>query len=146
MMTAAHDRITRLDLTKALVISASEENRAALSEALAADGFVPVLCGSMTEARKFIEYDDVGIVFCDDCLADEGLKNVVAEVGKRRRPIPVIGVSRTGEWDEYFEALRLGACDYLSLPPRRDELERVLASALGKNLRSSNGVKVVAAA
>lgn len=129
---AADDGMTGYALTKALVISASEENRVALSEALAADGFVPALCSSITEARKFIESDDTSIVFCDDCVRDGGLKNVVAEVAKRHRPIRVIAVSRTGEWDEYFEALSMGAFDYLSLPPRRDELDRVLASALGK--------------
>jgi len=141
-MMAADDRMTGFALTNALVISASEENRAALSEALAADGFVPALCGSMAEARKFIEADDTAIVFCDDRLHDGCLKSVVAEVAKQHRSIPVIAVSRTGEWDEYFEALTIGAFDYLSLPPRRDELDRVLASALGKSFRPSDEVNV----
>jgi DNA-binding NtrC family response regulator len=67
---AADDGMTGYALTKALVISASEENRIALSEALAADGFVPALCSSITEARKFIESDDTSVVFCDDCVHD----------------------------------------------------------------------------
>lgn len=129
---------TGFDLTKALVISASEENRTTLSETLAADGFVPLLCGSMPDARNFLKNDDIAIVFCDDCLSDGCLKNVIAEVGNRRRPVPVIAVSRTGEWDEYFEALHMGAFDYLSLPLRRDELDRVLASALGKERPTSS--------
>jgi len=141
---AANDGMTGNDLTKALVISASEENRAALSEALAADGFVPALCSSVAEARKFIETDDAEVVFCDDCLHDGTLEDVVAEVTKRHRPTPVIAVSRTGEWGEYFEALRIGAFEYLSLPLRRDELDRVLASALGKGFRSNDKVKVEA--
>lgn len=132
MTITAIGEATRLDSTRALVISASEENRAALSEALAADSFEPVLCSSMTDARKFIESDDIGIVFCDDCLSDGCLKNVVAEARERQKPVPVIAVSRTGEWHEYFEALRAGAFDYLSLPLKRDELDRVLVSALSK--------------
>lgn len=129
---------TGFDLTKALVISASEENRTTLSETLAADGFVPLLFGSVTDARKFLQGDDIAIVFCDDCLSDGCLKNVIAEVGKRQKPVPVIAVSRTGEWDEYFEALHLGAFDYLSFPLRSDELDRVLASALGKKRPTSS--------
>lgn len=39
------------------------------------------------------------------------------------------------EWNEYFEALGTGEFDYLSLRPRRDELDRVLASALGERER-----------
>jgi len=141
---AADDGMTGYALTKALVVSASEENRAALSEALAADGFVPALCGSMAEARKFMEADDTAIAFCDDCLHDGYLKSLVAEVAKYHRPIPVIAVSRTGEWDEYFEALCIGAFDYLALPLRRDELDRVLASALGKSFGLRDGVRVEA--
>jgi DNA-binding NtrC family response regulator len=98
----------------------------------------------MAEARKFIESDDTEIVFCDDCLHDGALKDVVAEVAKRHRPIPVIAVSRTGEWDEYFEALSMGAFDYLSLPLRRDELDRVLASAIGESFGPNDGVKIEA--
>lgn len=139
---AANDGMTGNNLAKAVVISASGENGAALSEALAADGFVPALCSSMTEARKFIESDDTAIVFCDDCLHDGTLRNVVAEVSKRHRPIPVIAVSRTGEWGEYFEALRIGAFDYLSLPLRSDELDRVVASALSKSFKTNDGVRV----
>lgn len=138
LATPTNKRNTGLDLTKALVISASEENRALLSETLATDGFVPLLCSSLTDARKFIQSDDIGIVFCDDCLSDGCLKNVIAEVGKRQKPVPVIAVSRTGEWDEYFEALSMGAFDYLSLPLRRDDLDRVLASALGKERPTSS--------
>lgn len=129
------------DLAKALVISASADNRAVLSEALAVDGFVPALCSSMTEALKFIQSDDINIVFCDDCLSDGCLKNVVAEVAKLQKPIPVIAVSRTGGWHEYFDALRIGAFEYLSLPPRRDEWDRVLCLALHKKGTLTNRAK-----
>jgi DNA-binding NtrC family response regulator len=141
----AKDGTTGYDLTKALVISASEETGAALSEALGAEGFVPALCSSVGEALEFMEADDTAIVFCDDCLHNGCLMSVVAEVAKRHRPVPVIAVSRTGEWGEYLEALRIGAFDYLSLPLRTDELDRVLASALGKSFRTKDGVKVEAA-
>lgn len=142
---AATERNVGVDLTKALVISAHEENRAALSDALAAEGFVPALCSSMIDAHKFLQNDDIGIVLCDDCVSDGCLKNVVAEVANRREPIPVIAVSRTGEWHEYLEALRIGAFDYLSLPLRHDELDRVLGSALRKE-KPANKTKAESAA
>lgn len=47
-----------------------------------------------------------------------------------------------GEWNEYFEALGTRAFDYLSLPPRRDELDRVLASALGERCREKPKLKL----
>ena len=140
-----NNRILEFGSPQVLVISTSKENREALSAALASFGLLPVLCSSMTEACKFIECEDICIVFCDDCLPDGGLGNAVAYAGNRQRPIPVIGVSRTGEWDEYLEALQTGAFDYLSLPPKRDELDRVIASALGSNQRPIDPAKAVAA-
>lgn len=123
---------------RALVISSSEENRAALSAVLSSEGLVPILSSSMAEACALIEHGDISIVFCDDCLSGRCLEKVVAKVGERGDPIPVIAVSRTGEWHEYLEALRIGAFDYLSMPPRRDELERVLASTLSKERPTSS--------
>lgn len=132
MPMTATEGMTEFRPTRALVISSSEENRAALSAALSSEGLVPMLCSSMAEACTLIERDEVAIVFCDDCLPGGCLEKVIAKAGERRNPIPVIAVSRTGEWHEYLEALRIGAFDYLSLPPRRDELDRVLTSALSK--------------
>lgn len=136
--------MTEFCLIRALVISSSEENRAALSAVLSSEGLVPILSSSMAEAYALIEHGDISIVFCDDGLTGRYLEKVVAKIGERRDPIPVIAVSRTGEWHEYLEALRIGAFDYLSMPPRRDELERVLASALSKD-RLTNRTKAKAA-
>jgi len=135
--------VTESGRRKALVLSASQENHAALSAVLVSAGLMPVPCSSMAEARKHIGCDDLSIVFCDDCLRDGDLEVVVHEASSLRNPVPVIAMSRTGEWDEFLEALRIGAFDYLALPPRRDEVERVLTSALGKS-RPGNRVQVQA--
>lgn len=141
MLLTAIEGKTEFHSVRALVISSSEENRAALSAALSSEGLVPILSSSMAEACALIENGDISIVFCDDCLSDGCLGNVVAEVGKLQRPIPVIAVSRTGGWHEYFDALRMGAFDYLSLPPRRDEWDRVLCLALHKRGTLTNRAK-----
>jgi len=135
--------VTESGTRKALVISAAEENRAALSAVLAPAGIVLTQCSSIAEARQHIRGDAFNVVFCDDCLPDGDLAVVVHEVDRLRNPIPVIAMSRTGEWDEFLEALRIGAFDYLALPPRRDEVERVLASALSIS-RPDNKVQVQA--
>lgn len=132
MPMTAGEGMTEFRPIRALVISSSEENRAALLAVLSSEGLAPMLCSSMAEACALIEHGEVSIVFCDDCLPGRCLEKVVAKAAEKRNPIPVIAVSRTGEWHEYLEALRIGAFDYLSLPPRRDELDRVLASALSQ--------------
>lgn len=141
MPLTAIEGMTEFHSVRVLAISSSEENRAALSAVLSSEGLVPILSSSMAEACALIENGDISIVFCDDCLSDGCLRNVVAEVGKLQRPIPVIAVSRTGGWHEYFDALRMGAFDYLSLPPRRDEWDRVLGLALHKRGTLTNRAK-----
>ena len=125
-----------LSPTQVLVISPSPENRAALQGVLVATGLAPILCSSLSEGRRFLEDDDIRIVIFDDFLADKGLQAIVKETCKR--PVPVIAVSRTGEWDECLAALRVGAFDYMALPPRRDEVDRVLRLALGDSVSRSD--------
>lgn len=120
-----------------LVISPSQENRFALQNVLVASGLAPILCCSLTESRKFLEDGDIRIVIFDDCPPDNGLQAIVEEMSKRPIPVPVIAVSRTGEWDECLAALRVGAFDYLALPPKRDEVDRVVGLALGDSFPRS---------
>lgn len=123
-----------------LVISPSKENRTSLQSVLSASGLAPILCDSLSEGRKFLEDDDIRIVIFDDCFADNGLQSIVEELGKRPIPVPVIAVSRTGEWHECLAALRVGAFDYMALPPQRDEVKRVLKLALGERFRRKGPV------
>ncbi len=133
------------DSLQALVISHSDETRSALSTALAPTGVVPILCESVSEGCRHLEHEDIKIVICDDGLPDRGLQKIVAEVGKRRIAVPVIATSRTGEWDEFLKALRVGAFDYLYLPSKSEEVARVISSALGSNFRRGGGKAVGAA-
>jgi DNA-binding NtrC family response regulator len=137
----ANERVEELSAIQVLVISPSQENRSALQNALMASGLAPILCSSLSEGRQFLEDDDIRIVIFDNCLRDKGLRSIVEEMGKRPKPIPVIAVSRTGEWDEYMAALRVGAFDYIALPPQRDEVDRVLSLALADSFRR-DGVAV----
>ncbi|MGC2832154.1 MAG: response regulator [Candidatus Acidiferrum sp.] len=128
-----------------LVISPSQENRLALQNVLIASGLVPILCNSLSEGRKILEDEGIRIVIFDDCLHDESLQSIVEEMAKRPIPVPVIAVSRTGEWHECLAALRVGAFDYMALPPQRDEVKRVLKFALGESFRR-NGLAVAGVA
>jgi DNA-binding NtrC family response regulator len=128
-----------------LVISPSQENRLGLQDVLIASGLVPILCNSLSEGRKILEDEGIRIVMFDDCLHDKGLQSIVEEMGKRPIPVPVIAVSRTGEWHECLAALRVGAFDYMALPPQRDEVKRVLKFALGESFRR-NGLAVAGVA
>jgi DNA-binding NtrC family response regulator len=101
-------------------------------------GLEPILCSSLSESRKFQEVGEIRIVMFDDCLHDKGLPSIVEEMGKRPIPVPVIVVSRTGEWHECLAALRVGAFDYMALPLQREEVDRVLRLALSYSFPCSD--------
>ena len=137
---SADEGTKALSAIDVLVISPSKENRTSLQSVLAASGLAPILCDSLSEGRKFLEDHDIRIVIFDDCFSDNGLQSIVEELGKRPIPVPVIAVSRTGEWHECLAALRVGAFDYMALPPQRDEVKRVLKLALGESFRRKGPV------
>ena len=118
-----------------LVVFPSDEHRILLLQAIVQAGMVPLLCESPDEAREAINGENIQVVVCEDLLPESALDAILKQTHSRMRPIPVIVTSRTGEWEEFLTALRLGAFDYLVLPPRQDEVRRVLRLALAEGSR-----------
>ena len=116
----------------ALVVFFSDEHRAALLKAIAQAGIVPLLCKSPEEAAEAMKNETVQVVVCEDLLPKEAVNAILKQAHNRTKPIPVVITSRTGEWEEYLNALRQGAFEYLVLPPRHDEVRRVLKMAVAE--------------
>ena len=49
--------------------------------------------------------------------------------------VPIVVVSPFGDWNEYLKALGAGAFDYVGVPFRQGEIERVVQSALVEHLQ-----------
>ena len=118
-----------------LVIFPYNENLDGLLNAIAEAGKVPVVYHSFEKAQEIMKYEHIQIIICEDHLPAGALEAIFKLAKHRRRPIPVIITSRTGEWGEFLKALRQGAFDYLVLPPRREEVSRVLELALADSRR-----------
>lgn len=123
----------------ALVVFPSTEHRSALLRTIAQAGMVPLLCGSPDEVREAMKRENIQVVVCEDLLPEKALRVILLRARNYAKPIPVIVTSRTGEWEEFLKALRLGAFDYLVLPPRLDEVRRVLGLALAEGRRRDGG-------
>jgi DNA-binding NtrC family response regulator len=118
-----------------LVVFPSDEHRILLLQAIVQAGMIPLLCESSDEAREAIKDENIQVVVCEDRLPESALGAILKQTRSRMRPIPVIVTSRTGEWEEFLRVLRMGAFDYLVLPPRQDEVRRVLKLALAEGTR-----------
>jgi DNA-binding NtrC family response regulator len=122
-----------------LVVFPYNENLDGLLKAVAETGKVPLICHSFREAEEVMKYEHIQIIICEDRLPDGALTDILKLAKHRKRPIPGIIASRTGEWEEFLRALRQGAFDYLALPPRLEEVRRVLELALAESRRVIGG-------
>ena len=125
-----------------LVVLPSDEYRASLLNTVELAGMVPLSCQSAEEAMEAMNRESLHAVVCEDILPEIRLKSIFDLARTRTNPVPVIVTSRTGEWDEYLKALRLGAFDYLVLPPQCDEVKRVLGLALVEATRNMSNEAV----
>src|SRR5262245_41341141 len=86
----------------------------------------------LASGREFIrmlEHLEPGCVLLDLDLVDLPGIEILSIMAARRLGWPVIAMSEREELPLAVEAMKLGALDYLSLPPERDEIALALAPA-----------------
>ena len=120
----------RWNLPHCLVLSSDEGIRQQLLEFLRSSGLAPVFVSTVEEARMALLSFEVCIAVCDESAIDGNVQALVELVGDIDSRIPVIVISRTGEWPEYFAAIRAGAFDYVGFPSIHGEFHRILRNAL----------------
>ena len=118
-----------LNLPKCLLVSSDAGIRRELADLFRRCDLAPVPVSTLAESRMPLSDRQVCIVLCDECVADGNYPAILETVQQVDKKIPVIVMSRTGEWPEYLAAIRCGAFDYLAYPPIAGELERVIRNA-----------------
>ena len=118
-----------LGLPSGLVVSSDDEVRRELAEILDHGGLSPVLASTVAESRTALVQHDMCMVLCDEFVVDGNYRAVVEIVEHADTHVPVIVVSRTGDWPEYLAAIRSGAFDYVAYPPVPGELQRIIRNA-----------------
>ena len=108
-----------------LVASSELENRRSLLHILDSLSLNAISCRSVDEAREVLAQRDVDMIFCDESLVG-GTYCDLLNPSVRRKRLPVVIAIRNGDWDEYLEAMRLGAFDAVRYPlqPTRHRISR----------------------
>jgi DNA-binding NtrC family response regulator len=110
-------------------VSSDDEVRRKLVEILGHSGLTPVLASTVGESLTALVRHDVCLVLGDEFVVGGNYRAVVEIVEHADTKVPVIFVSRTGDWPEYLAAIRSGAFDYVAYPPIPGELQRVIRNA-----------------
>jgi len=119
-----------LQLPTGLVVSSDNEVRRKLAEILGQCGLAPVFASTVAESGAALAEHEALIVLCNDCVDHGTYKDIVKLVGHSNPKMPVIVVSRTGDWPEYLTAMCAGVFDYLVYPPIPGDLQKTIRNAL----------------
>ena len=119
-----------VSIPNGLVVSGEDTMRLHLGEALLLCGVAPSFSSSLEQAAPLVATGDFSFVLCQDTLPDGKYADLLAFQRAARSNVPLIVVSPTGDWPEYFAAVDLGAQDYLAYPLVPGELPRIVRTAL----------------
>jgi DNA-binding NtrC family response regulator len=112
-----------------LVASSQLENRRALIEVLEGLSADVTSSSSIEQASEVLAKQPIELVFCDDELPDGSYRDLLPGARHRQQGIRVVVITRTGEWEEYLEAMRLGAFDFIRGPMHPTDVELVVSRA-----------------
>jgi DNA-binding NtrC family response regulator len=113
-----------------VIASADVQDRRAMVSVLAKQGLDPIVAASVAECRESMDQGDVGLVFCARSLADGDYRDLLAAARAGKRRTRIVLTARITDWDEYLDAMRLGAFDVISAPCRPTDMEWMILQAL----------------
>ncbi|HEX8698176.1 MAG TPA: sigma-54 dependent transcriptional regulator [Myxococcaceae bacterium] len=120
-----------MDRIAVLVVDDEESVRTFLAELLGSAGYQVRCAGSGAQALEMLEGGSFDAVLLDVVMPEMSGLEVLRHYRAKGGAAPVIVLSALAGADDAVRALKMGASDYLSKPFGNDELEDVLARALG---------------
>ncbi|HVB56531.1 MAG TPA: response regulator [Candidatus Acidoferrales bacterium] len=112
-----------------LIVSSDLEGRRALTTILNRLGIDPICAATIEESLELLSKEAIGVVFCDQYLADGNYRNLLAASHRLTSRMRMVVISRQGNWDEYLEAMRQGAFDLIASPCRPTDVEWMVIQA-----------------
>src|SRR6516165_3069593 len=109
-----------------LVVCREQSIRSALSEVLLHCGVAPVFATTVREAVLDIAKRDRTFAVCQDALRDGSYEDFLRIRDAFGSSLPLVVISRTGDWPDYFRAIDHGAYDFLAYPLIPGDLQRII--------------------
>jgi DNA-binding NarL/FixJ family response regulator len=133
------------DKIRLLLACSDPVSRARLADNLNDTEFEAILASDFEESSTVLAKQPVSMVFCEDQLPGGGFTRLLKAVKHSGTSTPVVVLSRTGDWEEYLKALRLGAFDMVIPPYDRVAIHTVAYNALHecRIARGARGVEAL---
>jgi DNA-binding NtrC family response regulator len=113
-----------------LIISCRPENRKMLMrvfEGLPIDSYS---ASTIAQAREALDARPFSVIFCEERLSDGSYRDLLQFVRASSEATRFVVMLCTGEWEEYLEALRLGAEEVLRCPLQPTDIDLALIHAM----------------
>jgi DNA-binding NtrC family response regulator len=89
---------------------------------------VYVAC-TLKQAQELLGRQALGLVFCDERISGGSYRELLPFGDARRKASRFVIMLQTGEWNEYLEAMRLGAFEVIRCPVQPTDIEMTLINA-----------------
>jgi DNA-binding NtrC family response regulator len=119
-----------------LIVSCRPENRKTLERVFEGLPIDSHCAPSVEDARAALKSRSFSVVFCEERLFDGSYRDLLHDMCSTEAPLFVVMLC-TGEWEEYLEALRLGAEEVLRCPLQPTDIDLALIHALRGNAHRS---------
>jgi DNA-binding NtrC family response regulator len=109
-----------------LVVSCRPENRRMLMRVFDGLPIDAYSAPSLEQAREALALRSFSVVFCEERLPDGSYRELLRHVQSAPEDMRFVVMLCTGEWEEYLEALRLGAEEVLRCPLQPTDIDLAL--------------------
>jgi DNA-binding NtrC family response regulator len=111
---------------KILIVDDEENARIGLSKLLSQEGYEVDSVADGCEALEYLRGKRVNLVISDINMPRMNGLAFLQEINRHYPSVHVIMITAYGEVESYFEAMSLGAYEYLHKPIKLDELKVVI--------------------
>jgi DNA-binding NtrC family response regulator len=115
-----------------LVIEDSPQNQQSLHDTLHSGGYSVSTISDAEHALNTVEdwAKQYQLVIIQEAMRGRSGLDLMREARSRRKDLPVVVITRDGDWHGYARALSEGAVDYFPTPVNREELLKAVEGAL----------------
>jgi DNA-binding NtrC family response regulator len=112
-----------------LVVDDEAFVRESLVDLLESDGYRPVAAGSVKEALRLVDVEPVIAIITDLKMPGGDGLELLREIRRARRDLPVIVLTGVGTIDDAVSAMKAGAYDFIQKPVNPDEFSLLVRRA-----------------